>query len=178
MLKFGVGVAAGLCLVALAGCERSSAVARDPAGEHRASTPILTDDREAEARGSAPDSGGDRGDAAVAQIDGKPIWSSSRRGSAEENAKRSFDRNGQAFGARTVEDYVRKARAFVEHPPAGTERLKRPNGDELFYDPKANVFAVATRDGVPRAMFKPDGGPTYWDQQKTQEAPRGDRRGD
>src|SRR5437868_6730513 len=35
----------------------------------------------------------------VKLIDGRPIWSASRRYSAEENARRAFDRNGEAFGA-------------------------------------------------------------------------------
>ena len=39
-------------------------------------------------------------------------------------------------------------------------------------DPKTNVFAVATKDGAPRTMFKPETGQAYWDQQKQREADR------
>ncbi|HEX5380141.1 MAG TPA: hypothetical protein VFW47_16300 [Phenylobacterium sp.] len=181
MSRSGVVLAAGLALVLAAGCERSSAVAskdRDRSGERSATY----EDRGASSsdRRSSQDGGRDRGDEAVRLVDGKPVWSSSRRGSAEENARKSFDRNGEAFGARNLDDYVRKAHAFVEHPPAGAETLKRANGDTLFYDARSNVFAVANKDGVPRAMFKPDQGEAYWDQQKSREtrrqAARGDRR--
>jgi pyocin large subunit-like protein len=102
----------------------------------------------------------------VKLVEGKPIWAASRRYSAEESAQRAFERNGEAFEARSLNQYVKKARAFVEHPPAGTQTLTRTNGDTLFYDPKANVFAVADKDGAPRTMFKPDDGATYWQQQK------------
>jgi pyocin large subunit-like protein len=91
-------------------------------------------------------------------LDGKPMWAASRRYSAEESAQRAFDRNGEAFEARSLNQYVKKAHAFVEHPPAGTQTLTRTNGDTLFYDPKANVFAVADKAGAPRTMFKPDDG--------------------
>ncbi len=64
-------------------------------------------------------------------------------------------------------DYVRKAHEFVDHPPAGVETLSRRNGDTLMYDPKSNTFAVASRDGAPRTMFKPRAGAAYWDEQKT-----------
>ena len=86
---------------------------------------------------------------------------------------------GQAFGAANLEDYVRKAHAFVEHPPKGAETLTRTNGDTLFYDAKANVFAVADKSGAPRTMFKPDDGAAYWQEQKDRQAKseaRADRR--
>jgi hypothetical protein len=104
----------------------------------------------------------------VKLVEGKPFWSASRRYSAEESAQRAFERNGEAFGARSIDQFVKKAHAFVDHPPAGTQTLTRANGDTLFYDPKANVFAVASKDGAPRTMFKPDDGQAYWDKQKDQ----------
>ena len=108
----------------------------------------------------------------VRLVAGRPFWSASRRFSAEENASRAFQRNGQAFGARTEDEFVRKAHDFVDHPPAGTQTVTRANGDTLFYDPRGNVFAVAGKDGAPRTMFKPDGGPSYWQQQKDRESRR------
>lgn len=92
------------------------------------------------------------------------MWSASRRYSAEESAQRAFERNGADFGAKTEEQFVRKAHDFVDHPPAGT--LTRANGDNLFYDPKGNVFAVASKAGGPRSMFKPDDSMAYWQKQK------------
>ncbi|CAN7461283.1 hypothetical protein LJR225_003116 [Phenylobacterium sp. LjRoot225] len=108
----------------------------------------------------------------VRLVDGKPVWAASRRYSAEESAQNAFDRNGEAFGAGSLDDYVRKAHAFVEHPPKGVETLARPNGDTLFYDAKANVFAVADKAGAPRTMFKPDEGAAYWQEQKDRLARR------
>jgi hypothetical protein len=181
MAKAGVVLSAGLALILLAGCERSSAVASKDhsGGGDRGATYADDGARSPDDRRASDDQGGSRrNQEQVRLVDGKPMWSSSRRGSAEENARKSFDRNGEAFGARDLDDFVRKAHAFVDHPPAGTQQLKRANGDVLFYDPKGNVFAVANKDGAPRAMFKPDQGAAYWDQQKTREARRQTARSD
>lgn len=122
------------------------------------------------AGGGAP--GEDHRNDPVAKIDGKPMWSASRRYSAEENAQRAFARNGQAFGAATVGEFVGKAHDFVQSPPRGTLTLTRANGDVLLYDPKANIFAVRSKAGAPRTMFKPDEGMAYWEEQKAREARR------
>lgn len=173
MAGFKLWVSAGAALVLLAACERPSAVANKAS---ESSTPAA----------SASDSGRDasanvraeRRDEAVPQVDGKPMWSASRQGTAQENAAKSFERNGEDFGARDIDAFVKKAHAFVDHPPAGTQTLKRSNGDTLFYDPKGNVFAVANKDGAPRTMFKPDEGAAYWDEQKAREARRETARSD
>lgn len=103
--------------------------------------------------------------------DGSPVWAANRRLDAEEAAQRQFERNGRTFGADTVEEYVDQAHAFIAKPPAGVERATRSgNGDKLFYDPKSNTFLVATRDGAPRTMFKPDDGPAYWANEKQEAA--------
>ncbi|MFT4934184.1 MAG: pyocin large subunit-like protein [Pseudoalteromonas distincta] len=112
--------------------------------------------------------------APVPQVDGRPLWSETQRYSAQENAERAYARNGEAFGATDLGDFVRKAHAFVNDPPAGAETIKRGNGDTLIYDPGANIFAVATAQGAPRTMFKPDNGAAYWEEQKAREATRGD----
>lgn len=109
--------------------------------------------------------------------DGKPEWASNRQSSGEENAQKQFDRNGKDFGAASVEDYMAKAHAFVGSPPKGVLSLSRPNGDVLYYDPKSNVFAVADRQGAPRAMFKPRDGMSYWTQQKDRLAQRDSANG-
>jgi hypothetical protein len=46
------------------------------------------------------------------------------------------------------------------------QSLTRANGDRLLYDPKANLFAAADKDGVPRTLFKPRDGGAYGEQQK------------
>jgi pyocin large subunit-like protein len=161
-----VGAAAAL----LAGCDNGpSAVASKQA----AGSQMAYADREGDAvrRSGRSDEPDHRKDP-VKMVDGKPVWAASRRYSAEDSAQRAFERNGEAFGARSVDDYVRKARAFVEHPPKGAETLTRANGDLLIYDAKANVFAVADKAGSPRTMFKPDDGAAYWQEQKDREAKR------
>jgi len=182
MTKLHAIAACGLTLVLLTGCERSSAVAsRTDLGDHggaydtnRSEAPA-SDSREDRRSSFAADA---RSDQPARLIDGKAIWSSSRKGSAEENAERSFTRNGEDFGARDLDAYIRKAQAFVGHPPAGAQTLKRVNGDVLIYDAKDNIFAVATKDGIPRAMFKPDQGAEYWDLQKARESKRQTARAD
>ncbi|RAK58221.1 hypothetical protein DJ018_04345 [Phenylobacterium deserti] len=153
----------------LVACDNGpSAVAQKQA----AGTQMASESTAAPARERSEGARVDHREDPVRLVDGKPVWAASRRYSADESARRAFDRNGEAFGARSMDQYIKKAHAFVEHPPAGTETLTRANGDMLFYDAKANVFAVANRDGAPRTMFKPDEGAAYWQEQKDREARR------
>jgi pyocin large subunit-like protein len=112
-------------------------------------------------------------DAPVPQVDGKPMWAANRKHSAEENAQYQFAKNGGDFGAANETDYVKKVHNFVERPPHDADTIERSNGDKLIYDPSGNVFAVVSRDGAPRTMFKPRDGATYWAQQKDRESKRG-----
>ena len=179
-------VAAALAAAALAGCDNGpSAVAgKQAAGAQMASAEAPSSSYGASSYGASSAARGDdaprvdhRKDP-VKLLDGKPEWASSRRYSAEESAEHAYDRNGEAFGARSLEDYERKAHAFVEHPPKDVETLTRANGDTLFYDAKDNVFAVADKSGAPRTMFKPDDGAAYWQQQKDRETKRETARAD
>ncbi len=108
--------------------------------------------------------------------DGPAQWSSNRRFTSEQNAERAFRRNGAAFGTTTVQAFVARAHAFVTRPPKGAQVITRANGDRLIYDPASNVFAVATREGAPRTMFKPDEGAAYWEKVKAREADGGARK--
>ena len=101
-----------------------------------------------------------------------PLWSSNRKYSTEENARYHFERHGPEFGAKSLEDYMAMVHGFIHSPPEGTQTLKRNNGDTLFYDPNANVFAVMTKKGAPRTMFRPDDGVAYWNRQKIIESER------
>ena len=181
MARLGASIllSATAALVLLSGCERSSAVASmggsrgggGQGGSQSGSQGGSYDDRSGGRASNDRGGGGSyRQDDNVRLVDGKPIWASSRKGSAEENAQRSFDRNGQAFGAHDLDDYIRKAQAFVSSPPSGVEKITRRNGDVLIYDAKENVFAVASRTGAPKAMFKPDKRAAYWQEQKDREA--------
>lgn len=170
--------------LALSACDNGpSAVAqKQAAGTQMAATP-----GESYGRGSSDDRSDDGGSRVdhrndpVKLVDGKPMWSASRRYSAEENARRAFERNGEAFGAESIDAFVKKAHAFVESPPKGAQTLKRRNGDLLIYDPKNNIFAVRSKEGAPRTMFRPDEGRAYWDEQVARESRRtqsGRREGD
>ncbi|HEY4126380.1 MAG TPA: hypothetical protein VGM36_17265 [Rhizomicrobium sp.] len=95
-----------------------------------------------------------------------PLWSSTPQMSAEENAEHHWRKHGaQFFELRSAAEYEAAAHAFVSHPPPGTLTKHGRNGDNLFYDPNTNTFAVSRRDGAPRTMFKPDNGMRYWDRQ-------------
>jgi hypothetical protein len=110
--------------------------------------------------------------APVRKVNGRPVWAANRRHGAEDNAQYQFGKNGRDFAAATEDDYIAKVHAFVANPPAGAETINRKNGDRLIYDPRTNTFAVVTKDGAPRTMFKPRDGAAYWAQQKTREADR------
>jgi hypothetical protein len=171
-LRTALPLALGISAMALLGaCDNGpSAVSKQAAGTQMA-TASSAPERSFDSSGGGQ-AGVDHRKDVVPQIDGKPMWSASRRYSAEEGAQRAFARNGEAFGARDIDQFVRKAQAFVEHPPKGTLTLTRANGDTLFYDPKGNVFAVASKTGAPRTMFKPDDGMDYWQKQKDRESQR------
>jgi pyocin large subunit-like protein len=170
-LKKALPLALGVSALALmSGCDNGpSAVSQKQAAGTQMATPAPNRPGGADGADSAVDH---RQDAVAVASDGKPVWASSRRSSAEEGAQRAFERNGEAFGARSLDQFVKKAHAFVGHPPKGTLTLVRQNGDTLYYDPGANIFAVASKDGAPRTMFKPDDGMVYWQKQKDREARR------
>ena len=104
---------------------------------------------------------------------GEPMWSENRRHTARENAAYHFQRDGQALGAHTLDEFLSKTHQFGDHPPTGTLKLTRSNGDKLLYYPKANLFGVFTSDGAPRTIFKPPEGMAYWTAQKAKEAEGG-----
>lgn len=110
------------------------------------------------------------GDAARTEPTPTPPLTANRRETADAKIERLYQRNGAAFGARSPEDYLAQIKAFTEGSPPGVEKANRPNGDTLLYQASTNTFAVVSRDGTPRTMFKPDDGPAYWAEQK-QRAP-------
>jgi len=180
-MRVVLAAAAGMVALALAGCgghpsavaprERDTASADSDGGRSPASSE--RGDRQEQGQGRDRE---DPRDAPVPQVDGKPMWAANRQHSAEENARAQFSRNGADFGARDEDDYVSRAHAFISHPPEGAQILERTNGDRLIYDPKANTFAVVSRSGAPRTLFKPRDGAAYWAQQKSRAAD-GDRGG-
>ncbi|MNU38955.1 hypothetical protein D3C71_276390 [compost metagenome] len=115
-------------------------------------------------------------EAVEAAPEAKPPVTANRRETADAKVQRLYERNGAAFGAKSADEYLSKVRAFTEATPKGTETVKRPNGDTLYYQAATNTFAVVDRNGVPRTMFKPDDGPAYWAQQKERAPTFGQRR--
>tara|TARA_R110002051_G_scaffold5629_16_gene28771 strand:- start:911 stop:1438 length:528 start_codon:yes stop_codon:yes gene_type:complete len=138
-----------------------------PVGCDNTGSAVETRDRTAGP--TAPPAGSEPGlsTATAATAPERPALTTSRRETVDAKIERLFQRNGAAFGARSSADYLEKMRTFVDQPPRGTETVRRPNGDVLYYEGATNTFAVATRDGTPRTMFKPDDGATYWAEQKT-----------
>jgi pyocin large subunit-like protein len=106
----------------------------------------------------------------------RPVLTANRRETVDAKVTRLFERNGADFGARTPQDYLAKVQAFTARPPAGTDRVERPNGDVLLYQASTNTFAVVSRDGVPKTMFKPREGAAYWTAQKDRAPTFGQRR--
>jgi len=106
----------------------------------------------------------------------KPKLTANRRETVDAKVTRLFERNGADFGSRTPQDYLARVTAFTARPPKGTDRVERPNGDVLLYQASTNTFAVVSRDGVPKTMFKPRNGAAYWAQQKDRAPTFGQRR--
>ncbi|TAJ66461.1 S-type pyocin family protein [Brevundimonas sp.] len=119
-------------------------------------------DAEATLTAAAAPAGG--GGAAPEQV--QPALTANRRETVDAKINRLFERNGADFGAATAEAYLARIEAFTTRPPAGTERVERANGDVLLYQASTNTFAVVSRDGAPRTMFKPRDGAAYWTEQK------------
>lgn len=106
----------------------------------------------------------------------RPALTANRRETVDAKIARLFERNGADFGAATAQEYLAKIEAFTARPPAGTDRAERPNGDVLLYQASTNTFAVVSRDGVPKTMFKPRDGAAYWAEQKAAAPNFGRRR--
>jgi pyocin large subunit-like protein len=173
-MRTALSLALGISALALvSACDNGpSAVSKQAAGSQMATSNAPERSYGSDRGGSGYDNApkvDHRKDEVAKAEDGKPVWASSKRYSAEEGAQRQFERDGDAFGAKTLDQFVQKAHAFVGHPPKGTLTLTRKNGDILYYDPKGNVFAVSSKEGAPRTMFKPDAGMAYWEQQKDRE---------
>jgi hypothetical protein len=96
----------------------------------------------------------------------RPALTANRRETVDAKTARLFETNGADFGASSAEDYLAKVQAFTTRPPAGVERVERPNGDVLLYQASTNTFAVLSREGVAKTMFKPRDGAAYWAEQK------------
>jgi pyocin large subunit-like protein len=160
-------IGAGVVVLALGACDAGgSATSKAPAASQ---TSASTSPTVAE-RGVTQASLDPRDQPPQLLADGKPMWAPNRKHTAQENADYQFGKNGKDFGAATEAQYVAKVHAFVDAPPAGVQKIERSNGDALLYDGKTNTFAVVSKDGAPRTMFKPQNGAAYWTQQVSSES--------
>ncbi len=109
-------------------------------------------------------------------LGGGLVWASSRKYTGDDNAHYQFEHHGAEFGISDIKAFIAKADAFAAHPPEGVLKFERAsNGDVIMYDPKTNIFAVATKDGAPRTLTKKPDGLAYWEAQKAQESAREER---
>lgn len=163
MRDFSIGAFAAL-LAALSGCDNGPSA-------------VETRDRPIEAADVAVISNTAPANAVLPEAAPEPTaLTANRRETADAKILRLYERNGAAFGARSPEDFVARVEAFTKNPPAGVEKVSRPNGDTLLYQASSNTFAVVARDGTPRTMFKPDDGPAYWAEQKANAPTFGERQ--
>jgi len=185
-ITLAAGVAA-LAVFGLAACNRGSEAARSHASEATSSSGGSSGSSSGDAgyvaaRGEGSGGGSGYADRSyrkrepIPDFHGEPLWSDNRQHSAKENARYHCDKSGADIGAKNFDDCVAKVHAFLDHPPSGAKTLTRANGDKLVYDPKANIFAVARKDGAPRTFFKPREGGDYWKKQQAEaDDPRGYR---
>ena len=165
MRKHGMFVAASAAAVlALAGCGNGgSAVETRDRADGASEAVLISDSGASGATGAAPEKAA-------------PALTANRRETVDAKTARLFERNGADFGSATAADYLDKVQRFTRRPPAGTERVERPNGDVLLYQASTNTFAVVSRDGVAKTMFKPRDGAAYWAEQKAAAPDFGRRR--
>ena len=82
------------------------------------------------------------------------------------NAFQHWIKYGKEFpDLQNAKQYVEAAQEFVTNPPSGTLSKLRANRDTVLYNPSTNTFAVKAADGVPRTMFKPNNGLSYFNAQ-------------
>ena len=115
---------------------------------------------------------GARADISETRYGDWPLWSKTRKYSPAENSRLAFGKHGAEVGAKSYEDYMAMVHHFVHAPPKGTATLTRANGDVLMFDGKDDVFAVITKTGAPRTLFRPFDGQAYWQKQQIIETAR------
>ena len=125
---------------------------------------------------TTPPSAGELQPAAVEKsqfIDNKQVKESPSRAKTvhrahwhQSNLQRHWEKHCAEFPEyRSAEEYGEAVAEFVDNPPEGTLRKTTADGDQMYYHPPSNRFAVATADGVIKTCFKPDQGIRYWNRQ-------------
>jgi len=94
-----------------------------------------------------------------------PLWSSTQRKSAVQNALGHWNKHKAEFPELTnSKQYVEAAHSLAANPPA-TALIKKRGADTLIYDTSTNTFLVKGADGAPRSMFRPVDGIDYFNKQ-------------
>ena len=84
----------------------------------------------------------------------------------QSNLQRHWEKHCAEFPEyHSAAEYGEEVVEFVESPPEGTLRKTTAEGDQMFYHPPSNRFAVMTADGTLKTCFKPDQGIRYWNRQ-------------
>ena len=84
-------------------------------------------------------------------------WTSAKKASNNINLAGHWEKHKDEFPTlMSQNDYYRFAQNFVTNPPKDTLEKVRKNGDSVLYQPSTNTFAVKTKDGLPRTVFRPD----------------------
>ncbi|MDE9542464.1 hypothetical protein [Xenorhabdus bovienii] len=97
---------------------------------------------------------------------GAIIWTKGKVGSRIKNAINHWLKHGKEFSnLKSSSEYIDSTHDFINSPPNGTLSKMKDNGDKLFYHPDSNTFAVQSKSGAPRTMFKPNGKMDYWRKQ-------------
>jgi hypothetical protein len=84
------------------------------------------------------------------------VWTATRNLSSAENATLHFRKHGKDMGIRSEAEYIKRATAFLKHPPADAVINTQPDGDTEIYLARTREFAVMNKRGVPRTYFKRD----------------------
>ncbi|MBP5300748.1 MAG: hypothetical protein J6Y80_05020 [Victivallales bacterium] len=105
--------------------------------------------------------------AAVPAEESKPQRAAVRRARWHKtNLQRHWEKHQAEFPEyHSAEEYGSAVEDFVDHPPAGALHKTTADGDQMYYHPPSNRFAVVTADGVIKTCFKPDQGIRYWNRQ-------------
>ncbi|WP_208605113.1 S-type pyocin domain-containing protein, partial [Xenorhabdus eapokensis] len=94
------------------------------------------------------------------------IWTKGKVGSRIKNAINHWLKHGNEFpNLKNSDEYIDATHDFIKNPPKGTLSKENDKGDKLFYDPDSNTFAVQSKSGAPRTMFKPKAKMKYWSNQ-------------
>ena len=83
-------------------------------------------------------------------------WTNGKSGTSNSNLATHWEKHSAEFPElQSANDYYRATLNFTNDPPVNTLTKTASNGDRLFYNPSTNTFAVTTKEGLPRTMFKP-----------------------